>query len=70
MTPVVFATIRQQLGLTRAQFARALGYTGNDNTCHKQIWEMENGKKPIRAAIATAAVGLLGARQAVSPDAN
>lgn len=56
-----FARIRAELGLARAQFADALGFQGSANTRHKQIWEMEKGRKPIlpeRARLARAALAL------------
>ena len=39
--------IRTKIGETRANFALKLGYRGNENTRHKQIFELETNKKPI-----------------------
>lgn len=50
--------IREALGMTRAEFAEALGFKGNENTRHKQIFEMENGAKPIMSERARAARAL------------
>lgn len=47
MTGGELREIRETLGLTREAFAEDLGFTGNSNTAHKQIYEMENGAKPI-----------------------
>jgi DNA-binding transcriptional regulator YiaG len=58
MPPAELAAIRAALGLTRAAFGAAIGYQGNDNTRHKQVWEMERGEKPIPAAKARAARAL------------
>lgn len=51
-------SIREALGMTRAEFAEALGFKGNDNTRHKQIFEMESGAKPIMSERARAARAL------------
>ncbi|WP_146620007.1 hypothetical protein [Acuticoccus sediminis] len=40
-------SIREATGLSRAAFGEALGFGGNDNTRHKQVFEMESGAKPI-----------------------
>lgn len=58
MPPAELAAIRGTLGLSRAAFGAAIGYQGNDNTRHKQVWEMEQGDKPIPAAKARAARAL------------
>lgn len=68
MAPTELAAIRDRVGMTRVQFAQALGYTGNDNTCHKQVWEMEQGKKPISAAKARIARALLAATAMAAPS--
>ena len=47
MTPEELATIREKVGMTRADFATALGYGGNSNTRHKHVHELEAGKKAI-----------------------
>jgi hypothetical protein len=47
MTPKELAAIRSATGLSRDAFAKAIGYAGNSNTRHKQIFDMENGKKAI-----------------------
>lgn len=39
--------IRDSLDMGRAEFGTALGFNGNDNTRHKQVFEMEAGAKPI-----------------------
>ncbi|MEM8554777.1 MAG: hypothetical protein AAGF71_08110 [Pseudomonadota bacterium] len=62
------AAIRSQVAQTRAEFALAIGFKGSANTRHKQIWEMENGRKPImperaRAARMLLATVRLGAKQ-------
>ncbi|MCF3935023.1 hypothetical protein L1787_16585 [Acuticoccus sp. M5D2P5] len=51
--------IRETLGMTRAEFADALGFKGNDNTRHKQVFEMESGSKPIMPERARRARSLL-----------
>ena len=40
----VFAT-RKSLDMSRREFARALGYTGNKNTINKAILDVERGKR-------------------------
>jgi DNA-binding transcriptional regulator YiaG len=62
MAPGELAQIRAAIGLSRADFARAIGYHGNSNTGHKQVFEMENGKKPISAEKAAAARALAALR--------
>ena len=69
VTPSELSAIRDQLGLTRVAFARALGYAGNDNTCHKQIWQMEQGQKPISAAKSRAALDLLTSVETTASNA-
>lgn len=53
LAPDDVAKVRETLRLSRAAFAEAIGFGGNANTRHKLIWEIENGKKPISAAMAT-----------------
>jgi DNA-binding XRE family transcriptional regulator len=38
------AEARATLGMTRESFAEAVGYSGNSNTRHKTIFEMEKGR--------------------------
>ena len=40
---------RELLGLSRAAFATRIGFGGNDNTRHKTIFEIENGKKRLNS---------------------
>lgn len=53
MTGDDMRTIRAGLGLTRVQFARAIGYRGNDDTCQKSVEEYEKEKREIPPWIAT-----------------
>ena len=74
MSGADLAAIRGELGLPRARFAEALGFQGSDNTRHKQIWEMEKGRKPIlpeRARLARTLLALArleGTVPAAMPD--
>jgi transcriptional regulator with XRE-family HTH domain len=48
MTPADLRTARETLGLTQADFARALGYRSLDRrNLGQQINDMEHGRKPI-----------------------
>lgn len=58
MSPVELTTIRESLHLSRADFAERIGYKGNPNTRHKQIFELEQGIKPIMPEKARAARAL------------
>lgn len=68
MPPAELAAIRAQVGMTRVAFAKAIGYTGNDNTCHKQVWEMEEGRKPVSATKARMARALLASVALTAPN--
>lgn len=59
MPPAELEAIRTRLDLTREAFGALIGYAGNSNSRHKQVWEMEKGKKPISAEKARAARALL-----------
>lgn len=54
MTGAEVVAARKELGLSRAQFGACIGYKGNSNTAHKQVWEMEKGIKPVTPARARA----------------
>jgi 2-methylcitrate dehydratase PrpD len=54
-------SIRELLGMSRADFAAAIGFEGNSNTAHKQIFEMESETKKIMPARALAARALYAA---------
>lgn len=43
MTGAEVAAARSALGLSRAAFASAIGFGGNDNTRHKHVWQVERG---------------------------
>ena len=47
MTGQELKAIRHALGLTVLEFARALGYAGNDNTNSVLIRQMQDGRKPV-----------------------
>lgn len=53
------AGIRMVLAMSRARFADELGFSGTANTRHKQIWEMEQARKPILPERARAARALI-----------
>jgi hypothetical protein len=46
-TPQDIQNLRTNLGLSRFEFARALGFKGNEKTCYKQIKMMEQGREPL-----------------------
>ena len=48
MTPDEFAKARRELGLSRARLAPMLGYDGIHS--HMQVYRMETGERPVRAA--------------------
>lgn len=52
MTGAELKAIRKSLGLSVIQFARALGYAGNDNTASVQIRRYECGSRPIPPRVA------------------
>lgn len=56
-------SIRKGLGLSRAAFATLLGFGGNDNTRHKHVFDMENGKKTIMPEKARRARAIAAADQ-------
>lgn len=66
MRGVELSSIREMLGLSRADFAAAIGFEGNSNTAHKQIFEMENDTKKIMPARALAARALYAVYLATS----
>jgi transcriptional regulator with XRE-family HTH domain len=53
MTGPELRTIRQALGLSVAEFGRALGYRGARNTLSVHVRAMEEGRRPVtqRAAL-------------------
>ena len=52
MTPASFRAARKSLGLSQAEFARALGYRSADNhTLRQQVCDMEAGRKPIQPQV-------------------
>lgn len=53
LTPEDVQGIRDELKMSRADFADAIGFGGNTNTRHKLIWEVENGRKPITQVMAS-----------------
>lgn len=58
MTGEQLKAIRHKLGLSLTDFACALGYAGNANTCKVQVRELERGKKSIEPRIAERALEL------------
>ncbi|MDO6799347.1 helix-turn-helix domain-containing protein [Shimia thalassica] len=48
LTGPAVSEAREMLGLSRADFAAAIGYAGNPNTRHKTMWEIEKGEKSLR----------------------
>lgn len=52
MTPEEFKAIRDQLGQSKVEFARTLGYTGNDKNNSQRMREFETGERPIPLYIA------------------
>lgn len=38
---------REEMEMTRADFAESLGIGGNSNTRHKEVFEIENGRKRL-----------------------
>lgn len=52
MTPEELKEIRQELGLTHAGLARALGWDGKHNTIRTQMIRYENGKRRIPPGVA------------------
>lgn len=44
------SSAREKLGLSRADFAEAIGIGGNSNTRHKTIYEIEKGKFLLSAS--------------------
>jgi hypothetical protein len=55
--------IRESLDMGRAEFGAALGFAGNENTRHKQVFEMEAGTKPIMPERARRARALYASAQ-------
>lgn len=55
----VVAEARAALGLSRADFAEAIGYGGNSNTRHKTIFEVEKGLKTLSDAASRALRALM-----------
>jgi hypothetical protein len=47
MKPEELTAIRVRFGLTKREFAYALGYSGNRNTLHLMMDRYESGRKPI-----------------------
>ncbi len=58
MTPVDFKLIRLRLGMSRIEFARALGYKGSDENNATLIKRIEHGKREIVASRAIKALEL------------
>ena len=54
MTPAQMKAIRQALGLSTAQWGRALGYRGAN--VQVQVRQLENGVKPIPRFVARLAL--------------
>lgn len=52
MTPAEFKSIRKDLGFSTAQWGRALGYQGTDNTVSVQVRRYESGRREIPPWIA------------------
>jgi len=50
---------RELLGLSRAAFATAIGYGGNDNTRHKTMFQVEGGEKSLSPQASRILRGLL-----------
>ncbi len=48
--------IRMRLGLSPAEFGRALGYRGRDLTVHVAVHRLEKGDRPIRTPLARLAL--------------
>lgn len=58
MTPEEFKRIRIARGETAIEFARALGYKGNDKTANRLIRRIERGEKEITPTTALKAIQL------------
>lgn len=63
MTGAEMKQIRTGLGMTRAEFAAALGFGGSDSTKHNHVFKMESGSKPIMQERARAARALAAGRE-------
>ena len=58
MTGDEFQSIRMELGLSRREFAVALGYEGSGDTNFKAIKQLEMGKRNVSADIERRALAL------------